>query len=497
MRRKRKRSCCTATRKPKGLSYLNIAACEHSPDHTLLAYAVDLNGSEFFTIRIRDLATGETLPDTITSASGGFAWAADSRTLFYSVLDDNHRPIGVRRHVVGTDAAADPMVYKEADPGFFVGVGKTHSGRFIVIDAHDHETSEVHVIDADRPDGELRCIAPRETKVEYEVEHHGDRFLILTNAGGAEDFKLVEAPVDDPGRANWRDLVPHRPGRLIVGFDVFQDYLVRLERADALPHIIVTRFADDGTYEISFKEEAYSLGLGGSYEYATDTLRFAYSSMTTPEQTYDYDMATGDRVLRKEQEVPSGHDAADYVTRRIVATSYDGKPIPISLLYRKSTPIDGSAPVLLYGYGSYGITIPASFATTRLSLVDRGFIYAIAHIRGGMAGGLPLVCRRQDGAQEEHLPRLHLCRGEADRRRLRDGRELRRAWRQRRRHAGRRGREHAPRPVQGGRGGRAFRRRAQHDAGRDPAADAAGMGGMGQPDQGCRRLPLHPLLLAL
>ena len=371
----------------KGLSYLNIAACDHSPDHTLLAYAVDLNGSEFFTIRIRDLATGETLPDTITSASGGFAWAADSRTLFYSVLDDNHRPIGVRRHVVGSDAAADPMVYKEADPGFFVGVGKTRSGRFIVIDAHDHETSEVHVIDADHPDAEPRCIAPRETKVEYDLEHHGDRFIILTNADGAEDFKLVETPVDAPGRTNWRDIVPHRPGRLIVGFDVFQDYLVRLERAEALPHIIVTRFADGGTYEISFKEEAYSLGLSGGYEYATDTLRFVYSSMTTPEQTYDYDMATGSRVLRKEQEVPSGHDPADYVTRRIFATSHDGKSIPISLLYRKTTPLDGSAPVLLYGYGSYGITIPAAFATTRLSLVDRGFIYAVAHIRGGMAGG--------------------------------------------------------------------------------------------------------------
>lgn len=371
----------------EGLSYFNVAGCDHSPDHKRLAYAVDTNGSEFYTIRIRELATGETLPDTITSASGGFAWAADNRTLFYSVLDDNHRPIGVRRHVVGTDPAADVMVYEESDPGFFVGVGKTRSGRYVVIDAHDHETSEVHIIDADHPDSAPQCIAPRETKVEYDVEHHGDRFIILTNADGAEDFKLVETPVSAPGRANWQDLIPHRPGRLIVGFDVFDDYLVRLERADALPHIIVMRFADDSSYEISFKEEAYSLGLAGGYEYKTDTLRFVYSSMTTPEQTYDYDMATGDRVLRKEQEVPSGHDAGDYVTRRLVATSHDGKPIPISLLYRKTTPIDGSAPVLLYGYGSYGITIPASFSTTRFSLVDRGFVYAIAHIRGGMAGG--------------------------------------------------------------------------------------------------------------
>lgn len=371
----------------EGLSYFNVGACHHSPDHRLFGYAVDQNGSEFYTIRFRDLETGDVLDDVLPNANGGFVWANDSKTVFYTVLDDNHRPVAVHKHVIGTDSKDDLSVYDEADPGFFVGVSETKSHRFILISAHDHETSEVHIIDADRPGDVPRCVAPRESKVEYEVEHNGDRFIILTNAGGAEDFKLVEAPLDNPGRDQWRDLVPHRPGRLIVGFDMFQDYLVRLERADALPHIIVTRLADDTTFEISFNEEAYSLGLGGGYEFATDTLRFVYSSMATPEQTFDYDMKTGERVLRKEQEVPSGHNADDYVTRRIVATSHDGKSIPISLLYRKTTPIDGTAPVLLYGYGSYGITIPAAFSTTRLSLVDRGFIYAIAHIRGGMAGG--------------------------------------------------------------------------------------------------------------
>jgi len=371
----------------EGQSYFNVASCDHSPDHKLLGYAVDLNGSEIYTIRFRDLTTGATLPDAVPNANGGFVWANDGKSIFYTILDDNHRPIGVRRHIVGMDAAKDVGVYDEADPGFFVGVGKTKSRRYILISAHDHETAEVHILDADNPDETPRCVAPRETKVEYEVEHNGDRFIILTNADGAEDFKLVEAPVETPGRAHWRDLIPHRPGRLIVGFDMFRDYLVRLERADALPHIIVTRFDDDTPFEISFKEEAYSLGLAGGYEFATDTLRFVYSSMATPEQTYDYDMKTGDRVLRKEQEVPSGHNANDYVTHRIVATGHDGKSIPVSLLYRKSTPVDGSAPVLLYGYGSYGITIPAAFSTARLSLVDRGFIYAIAHIRGGMAGG--------------------------------------------------------------------------------------------------------------
>ncbi|MEM9681663.1 MAG: S9 family peptidase [Pseudomonadota bacterium] len=371
----------------KGHSFFKIATCRHSPDHALLGYAVDLNGSEIYTIRIRDLASGGDLPDALPEANGGFVWANDGKSLFYTVLDENHRPVRVRRHLLGSDPADDQTVYEESDPGFFVGVGKTKSGRFIVISAHDHETSEAHIVDADRPGEAPRCIAPREPKVEYEIEHNGDRFIILTNADGAEDFKIVEAPLSDFGRDKWRDLVPHRPGSLIVGHDVFQDYLVRLERVKALPRIIVMTLADDRSEAISFDEEAYSLGLAGGFEYATDTLRFVYSSMTTPERTFDYDMKTGDRVLRKEQEVPSGHDPSDYVTRRILAAGHDGTEIPVSLLYRKDTAIDGDAPVLLYGYGSYGITIPASFSPGRLSLVDRGFIYAIAHIRGGMAGG--------------------------------------------------------------------------------------------------------------
>lgn len=371
----------------EGLKYLNITTSQHSPDHAVLAYAVDLNGSEYFAIRFRDLAAGEALDDEIPNTHGSFAWANDSRSVFYTVLDESHRPLRVLRHVLGTPANADSLVYEETVPGFFVDVDKTESRQFIVITAHDHETTEVHLVDADRPESAPVLVAPRVRHVEYDVSHHGDRLIIRTNADGAEDFKLVETPLDATGRERWRELVAHRRGRLIVGYYVFRDYLVRLEREDALPHIVVTRFSDGNEYEITFDEAAYSLALIGSLEYATDTLRFAYSSMATPERIFDYDMATGSRTLRKEQEVPSGHNPADYVTERIHATSHDGKPIPISLLYRKSTPLDGSAPVLLYGYGSYGFAMPAAFVPTRLSLVNRGFIYAIAHVRGGMERG--------------------------------------------------------------------------------------------------------------
>jgi oligopeptidase B len=371
----------------EGLKYLNITTSHHSPDHRLLAYAVDLNGSEYFAIRFKDLTTGSSLDDEIPNTHGSFAWANDSRTVFYSVLDESHRPLRVFRHVIGTPTSADVLIYEETTPGFFINVEKTESRRFIVITAHDHETTETLLIDADHPDGAPVLVAPREQHVDYDVSDHDSRLIIRTNADGAEDFKLVVAPVASPGRSHWQDLIPHRRGRLIVAYQVFRDYLVRLEREDALPHIVVRRFSDGKEYEITFDEAAYSLALVGSLEYATNTLRFAYSSMATPERIYDYDMATGSRVLRKEQEIPSGHDPALYATERIHATSHDGRPIPVSLLYRKGLARDGNAPVLLYAYGSYGLAVPAGFVPTRLSLVDRGFIFAIAHVRGGMERG--------------------------------------------------------------------------------------------------------------
>lgn len=372
----------------KGHTYWSMGDASHSPDHALLAVSTDTNGSETYTIRIKDLATGDVLEDEIPQTQGTIVWANDSRHFYYVRLDDNHRPLQVFRHQLGKPAADDVLIYEETDTAFYVGISKTQSSKFVTIEIHDHQTSEIHLIDADDPSASKpMCVAPRVPGHEYDVEHHGDRLIIRSNSGDAEDFRIVETPVASPAPANWRDLVAHEPGRLILSHLVLARHLIRLERFEGLPRIVVRRLEDGAEHAIRFDEEAYGLGMSDGYEFDTTTLRFTYSSMTTPAEVYDYDLETRDRVLRKRQQVPSGHNPDDYVTRRIMAPAPDGETVPISLLYRQSTPLDGRAPVLLYGYGAYGISIPASFSTGRLSLVDRGFIYAIAHIRGGKDKG--------------------------------------------------------------------------------------------------------------
>ncbi len=370
-----------------GKTYWDLGAASHSPDHTLVAYSTDDKGSELYTVRIRDLATGVNLADEINDTRGDIAWGNDSRTLYYIRVDANHRPRAVWRHTIGKPADSDELVYEEADESFFLALGRTQSRAFVLINAHDHQTSEFHVLDANDPKTAPRIIAPRVTGHEYDVEHHGQHFIITTNSDGAEDFRIVEAPVAAPGIENWTEIVPHRTGRLIIETVVTAHHITRLEREDGLPRIVVRRIADGAEHPIAFAEEAYSLGIAGGYEFNTANLRFTYSSMTTPAETYDYDMATHARVLRKRQEIPSGHNPEDYVTRRLFALAPDGERVPVSLLYRKSTPLDGSAPAFLYGYGAYGISMPASFSTGRLSLVDRGFVFAIAHVRGGKEKG--------------------------------------------------------------------------------------------------------------
>lgn len=375
----------------EGKVFFKIGDCVHSPDHRFIAYSVDDKGSEYFTIAIRDIERGEDLSDRIENTTGDMEWANDGQTLFYTRLDDHHRPNKVFRHAVGSDQNSDVLIYEESDPGFFVNVSKSESNKFIFISVHDHETSEAYFIDADAHEPCAKLIARREKGVEYRVTEIGGRFIILTNCDSAEDFKIVAAPISSPTQENWRDVIPHRSGRLILSMIAFKNRLVRLERVDASAKIIVTDLHDDGaigkTHDISFDEEAYSLSLVPGYEFDTATLRFAYSSPATPQQIFDYDMKTRARTLRKTQTVPSGHDPNDYITQRIRAGARDGEDIPVTLLYHKATPIDGTAPLLLYGYGSYGVSIPASFSTSRLSLVDRGFIYAIAHIRGGKDRG--------------------------------------------------------------------------------------------------------------
>ncbi len=370
-------------REAEGKAYFRIGGCEHSPDHRRLAYALDLNGSERYRLFVRDIEAGAVIDGPIEDARGDVVWAADGETVFYTVLDENHRPYQVRRHRVGSEPAVDPVVYEEADPGFFVGLGKTESGRFVTVSAHDHTTAEVRLIEAARPESAPRLVAARERGIEYDVAHRGGLLYILTNAGGATDFRIVTAPVDSPGRQGWQEWLAHEPGTYVRAQLLFAGHHVRLERTNSLPRIVVTDLKSGEAHTIAFDEEAYDLALVPGYEFETATLRFVYSSMTTPRQTFDYDMARRTRTLRKTQEVPSGHDPAAYVTRRLSATSHDGARVPVSLLHRRDTPLDGSAPLLLYGYGAYGHAMPAAFSTNRLSLVDRGLVYAIAHVRGG------------------------------------------------------------------------------------------------------------------
>ncbi len=370
-----------------GQAFFSLGSAAWSHDHRYLAYAFDDKGSEFYKIKIRDLATGQDLADEVPDMEGQPVWDASGTAFYYTRVDEHRRPQQVLLHRLGTETAKDETVYREPDAGFFTRVSESQDRRFVIVSSGDHETSEIRLLDAAAPEKGLQLVAPRETNHDYHVDTHEDRAIILTNEGGAEDYKIVEAPLASPGRENWRDLVPHKPGRLILDVTSFKDYLVRLEREDGLPRIVIRRFADGEEHAIAFAEEAYSLGMSDGYEYDTETLRFTYSSMTTPRQVYDYNMRTRERILRKTQEVPSGHNAADYVTRRVFAPAGDGETVPVSLLYRKDTPLDGSAPLLLYGYGSYGVSIPAGFSTNALSLVDRGFVYAIAHIRGGKDKG--------------------------------------------------------------------------------------------------------------
>ena len=371
----------------KGLDYFKIGAFAHSPDHRYAAYSLDTNGSEIYSLRVRDLETGTDLPERLPDAAGPVVWTNDGAHLFYTVLDSQHRPVKVLRHRLGTEAAEDAVAYREPDPGFFVGIGATSSRRFVVIDSHDHTTSEVRLIEAERPGEPALLVAERERDIEYHVDHHRDRLLILTNADDAEDFKIVEAPLAHPQRRHWQDLVPHRPGRLILDLAVYRDHAVRMEREDALPRIVIAELDGGEEHAIEIEEEVYHLGLLPAYEFDTSAIHYSSSTPAAPARTWRYEMRSRERTLVKEQEVPSGHDPAAYVTRRLFADSHDGARVPITVLYRSETPLDGSAPLLLYGYGSYGISIPASFQVTPLSLVERGFVYAVAHVRGGKECG--------------------------------------------------------------------------------------------------------------
>jgi oligopeptidase B len=375
-----------------GQAYYRLGPARHAPDHRRLAWSADDAGSEFCKIRIRDLANGSDLSDLVADATGAVVWTADSSAFYYVRLDAEHRPSRVFLHRIGMPTETDVLVYEEPDKGFFVNIAELRAGAYGVISCGDHETSEILLLDLADPSTPPRLVAPRKSGERYEVEHHPDlggvaMLVIHTNAEGAEDFKIMLAPLSNPERNSWREFVPHRPGTLILDAVLYRDWLALLERVDGLPRIVVRRLSDASEHTIAFAEEAYALGVDAGFAFVTDILRFSYASMTTPTEVWDYDMGARSRTLRKRLEVPSGHDPKHYVTRRIFAPARDGETVPISILHRGDLAIDGTMPCLLYGYGAYGHAMPAAFQTNRLSLVDRGFVFAIAHVRGGTEKG--------------------------------------------------------------------------------------------------------------
>jgi len=381
----RRQTLLDGDREAHGLAFFDLGDWAMSHDHRLMAWAADDAGSEFYTIRVRDIA-GNRDDDRLTGCAPTAVWSHDGQHLFYVALDDKARPCRVMRHRLGTPQAEDAIVHEETTPGFFLDLDQTQDGSLGVIGISDHETSECWLFDLADATATPRCVAAREHRIEYDVDRHGGELVIRTNRD-APDFRIMLCPLDETAPAHWRDLVPHEPGRMITDVAVFDQYLVRLERENALPRLVIRNWADGTERTVEFPEEAYDLDLEPGYEYETATLRFTYSSLTTPDETYDYHMATGARVLVKRQEIPCGHDPARYVTRRISATAPDGTAVPMSLLYRRDTPLDGSAPAYLEGYGAYGHASTPYFDENNLSLVDRGFVYAIAHVRGGTECG--------------------------------------------------------------------------------------------------------------
>ncbi len=364
----------------EGHDYFALGDLTVSPDHTRLAYTSDTDGDEEYALTVIDISSGELLDESLEALSYGLVWGNDNRTLFTVGMDEARRPDRVMRHVVGDDSDRDVEVFREDDERFWVGIGATRSERFVVIGTESKTSSEYWVIDADEPSSAPRVIEPRRDDVEYRISHQDDRFLILTNLD-AVDFRLMEAPVETPGGDNWTEVIPHRPGTRLEDIDAFEAFTVISERRDATPVLRIVDRATGDSRDLDMPEEVYEAGPGSNAEFATTSLRYGYTSMVTPPSTFELDLTTWESTLLKQQ--PVLHTALDmYATRREWATAADGTRIPISLLWRPDT-VAGPAPCLLYGYGSYEVVIPASFSSARLSLLDRGAIFAIAHVRGG------------------------------------------------------------------------------------------------------------------
>jgi oligopeptidase B len=372
-------------KKSKTHTYFNVASISHSHDHKHVAYNIDTNGSEYFSIFIEGIQKQELLSPEIKNTTGDIVWSLDNNYIFYVRLDQNHRPTKIFKHKIGSNSEKDLLIYEEKDPSFFCSINLSKTKNYLFIRTADHETSEYLFINLKLNEIIPTLFKKRVKKIEYDLEHHEKFFLISTNVDNAKNFKIMIS--HEESYQKWEEFIPHEKVNLILDFILLKDWLVRLERTEGSENIIILNLNNKNQHKISFDEEAYNLSLDHGYEYETDTFRYSYSSPTTPKSVFDYDCKSTKQELKKTQEVPSGHNKDDYICKKIFATSHDNEKIPITILYKKGVKLDSNNYLLLYGYGSYGISIPSNFSTNRLSLVDRGIVYAIAHIRGGKEKG--------------------------------------------------------------------------------------------------------------
>ncbi len=372
-------------KKSKTHTYFNVASISHSHDHKHVAYNIDTNGSEYFSIFIEDIQKQELLSPEIKNTTGDIVWSLDNNYIFYVRLDQNHRPTKVFKHKIGSNSEKDLLIYEEKDPSFFCSINLSKTKNYLFIRTADHETSEYLFINLKLNEIIPTLFKKRVKKIEYDLEHHEKFFLISTNIDNAKNFKIMIS--HEESYQKWEEFIPYEKVNLILDFILLKDWLVRLERTEGSENIIILNLNNKNQHKISFNEEAYNLSLDHGYEYETDTFRYSYSSPTTPKSVFDYDCKSKKQELKKTQEVPSGHNKDDYICKKIFATAHDNEKIPITILYKKGVKLDSNNYLLLYGYGSYGISIPSNFSTNRLSLVDRGIVYAIAHIRGGKEKG--------------------------------------------------------------------------------------------------------------
>jgi oligopeptidase B len=371
----------------KGHAFYHLAGFSVSTDNNLIAFGVDTVSRRKYTIHFKNLKTGEMLPDEIPVTSGRAAWANDNKTVFYALKDDETlRPYKIMKHVLGIDSASDKELFEEKDVTFDTYVYKSKSKKYLIIGSSSTLSDEYRFLDAGNPDGKFQIIQPREKDLLYDVDHYQDKFYIRTNYQ-AKNFRLMETPINKTTKENWKEIIPHRDDVLLQQFEIFKDFLVINEQKNGLPHLRIMRWDKKGEHYLDFGEEAYTAYIAYNPEFDTDLLRYGYESMTTPNSVFDYNMNTKEKTLLKQQEVLGDFDSNNYHTERLYATARDGTRVPISLVYRKGLKKNGDNPLLLYGYGSYGYSTSPTFSSARLSLLDRGFAYAIAHVRGGQEMG--------------------------------------------------------------------------------------------------------------